>query len=160
LRIADRIALLLILFLLCLPMRAFSDQLIVPGKRIGPVRLGITMDKVNQILGNSDMQPKRTREGLMEYRFIKTHLLIVDIDPKTKRVKMVTTGRTPRYRTSSGIRIGSPIKQVQNKMGKKNAVKINNDSYILKYPRKGIEFIFRVQGKDKRLFLITITKKK
>lgn len=139
---------------------AEADQLIVPGQRIGDIKLGMKMDEVTRILGNPDKDPSHTEDGLLEYHFMKSHLLMVDVEPSSKTVKMIATGLISSYKTSNGIQIGSPVEEVQKQMGSINLIKLNETSYTLKYPGKGIEFILRDKDGKKTVFIILIRQRR
>lgn len=155
----------IILFVLCLIIFcstgfARGEQLIVPGQRIGDISLGMKMDEVTRVLGNPDKDPSNTEDGLLEYQFMKNHLLIIDVEPSSKSVKMLATGLIPRYKTSGGIQIGSAMEDVQRLMGKTKLIKLNDTSYTLKYPGKGIEFILRDKDGSKTVFIILIRQRR
>lgn len=139
---------------------AWSDQLIVPGQRIGDIKLGMKMDEVIRILGDPDKDPTNTEDGLLEYQFMKSHLLIIDVEPSSKNIKMLATGLVPSYKTSNGIQIGSTMEDVQKQMGATKLIKLNETSYTLKYPGKGIEFILRDKDGSKTVFIILIRQRR
>ncbi len=139
---------------------AWSDQLIVPGQRIGDIKLGMKMDEVTKILGNPDKDPAKTEDGMLEYQFMKNHLLIIDVEPSSKSVKMLATGLIPSYKTSNGIQIGSTMENVQKQMGATKLIKLNETSFTLKYPEKGIEFILRDKDGSKTVFIILVRQKR
>ena len=150
--------LLILLFLTITP--AFSNQLIVPGERIGKIKLGMDFSEVKKILGDPDRSPTTTGDGLTEYRYMKSHALIIDVDPKTQQVKMIATGLVSTYKTSEGLTVGSSDKNVENSMGKSEIIKLGTGSYTLKYPQKGIEFILREKAGIKSVFVILIRQKR
>ena len=146
--------------ILCSVRFAWSDQLIVPGQRIGEIKLGMKMDEVIRILGDPDKDPTNTEDGLLEYQFMKSHLLIIDVEPKSKSIKMLATGLVSSYKTSNGIKIGSTMEEIQKQMGKTKLIKLNKTSYTLKYPGKGIEFILRDKDGTKSVFIILIRQRR
>ncbi|MCE1247567.1 MAG: hypothetical protein LWY06_13065 [Firmicutes bacterium] len=138
---------------------AFCDQLIVPGERIGPVFIGMRDDDMIRALGKPDQSPVTTAEGLQEFQFIRNHLLIVDVDPKTHTVKNIATGHTTRYQTSTGIKVGATQEFVELRMGKASVKQMPGDSISLNYVSSGIEFVIREKDKQKKVFVIIVKEK-
>ena len=148
---------LAICFAYCAP--AFCDQLIVPGERIGGVFLGMRDEDVVRTLGKPDQAPVMTAEGLQEFRFIKNHLMMVDIDPRSHQVRNIATGHTTRYHTNTGIQVGSTQECVEMRMGKGEIKRMSADSISLKYVSAGVEFIIREKDKQKKVFVIIVREK-
>lgn len=144
------------LILMLTALGAWADQLIVPGERIGQVKLGMKHSDLSGLLGEPDMKPGEPVDGIIEYNYIKKHLLIVDVDVKTRRVTAVATGLIAHYKTAGGIGIGSGVTEIKKGMGRTEPVKIANNALMLKYPEKGIEFTFNVRDGYRKVFLIVV----
>jgi hypothetical protein len=151
----------LILLALCIIFAspAYSDTLIIPGERIDGVYIGMRSEDVVRTLGKPDKAPVNTAAGLQEHQYIKNHLLMIDIDPRTSLVKNIATGHTPRYQTNTGIQVGSTLEYVQLRMGKGEITQMSADSISLKYVSAGIEFVLRDKDKTKKVFVIIVKEK-
>lgn len=101
------------------------DKLIVPGKRIGPIALGMPQADVVKILGI----PKQTwvdKDGSI-YNYPD---LDVRINDKTNSVSSLMT-LSSEYATADGIRVGMTEPEVRAKRGKPS--RMHKDEHILVY---------------------------
>jgi hypothetical protein len=95
--------------------RAQSDNLIVPGVRIGPVMLAMTETAIYKMLGD----PTRTMtQGVDMGRGIQYvyPTLSVVVNKVTHRVTSVVT-IDQKYSTANGIKVGSSSLAVSTKLG-------------------------------------------
>jgi hypothetical protein len=127
-----------------------SDHVIVPGERIGPVRLSANIDKLAKLLG-----PGRPRgRGLWPGSELRTwdriglwavfdrvtgNLLWISID---------TSGRNPLidYATADGIRLGTSEKELVATMGPAERTAANSGVRGLYYDSRGIRFTLFADG--------------
>jgi hypothetical protein len=118
-----------------------SDHLIVPGQRIGPVRLGMGMDELAATLGQPDSIQKRS--GAWLYWSLD---LVVAFDssaaPAVAGVTNTTwTGDPPRalFKTAEGIGIGSSSFDVKRTYGSPD--EDQGEEFV--YRSRKLSFIFR-----------------
>lgn len=81
------------------------DSLIIAGTRIGPVTLGLSTERVRQLLGPGQLRPQG--EGVV-HLYPEAGLVIYS---EKGRVHSVTA-RSPIYRTRSGVGVGSDVNEV------------------------------------------------
>lgn len=104
--------------------RSASDNLIVPGTRIGPMTLGLSEDEVVRLLGKGQMRPVKT--GVLH--LYENLGLVVYIEEE--KVTSVTV-RSPQFETRQGIRVGSDIDLVLSHLGKEYELEGNDEEYVL-----------------------------
>lgn len=88
-----------------------NDHLIVPGARIGPVTLGLSTAKLEEILGRATLRPQG--EGTV-YLYPDRGLVVYCQDG---RVFSVTT-RSPEFQTRAGVGVGSDVNDVLRGLSK------------------------------------------
>jgi len=137
-----------------------ADQLIIPGERMGNIYIGMKRTEMIKMLGQPDKPATITHEGFKEYQYMEKHLLMIDIDPKTDRIKYIATGIGSIYSTKSGLKVGIPAKSVTDIMGGVKPVKIGENAYTMIYPKQGIEFIVRKKNNEENVFIVIIKAKK
>jgi hypothetical protein len=103
---------------------AASDLLIVPGGRIGPVRLGMGLDEVFAKLGQPDYINPGTEDRLLQWQYWSLNLN-VDFDnsaaPAVVEIANMDWTNAPLltiFRTDKGIGIGSTSFDVQRAYGR------------------------------------------
>ena len=90
-----------------------SDHLIVPGRRIGSISLGMTASAVIKILG----QPTRAfGSGAKQNYWWSTFELGVGVDNQSQRVVSVGT-MGPQWATARGLRVGDSEAKVKAQLG-------------------------------------------
>jgi len=100
------------------------DNLIVPGARIGPVTLGLSIDQVVGELGKSQ---KRPLENGVLHLYEEFGLVVYTEDD---RVTSVTT-RSPFFQTRQGIAVGSDVDTVLSHLGKGYEREGDDRKYVL-----------------------------
>jgi hypothetical protein len=93
--------------------QAQTDNLIVPGVRIGPVNLGISDTAVYNKFGNPTSTSYDDNDATINH-FYPT--FIVTIDRDSHKVIQVTTS-DPRYATDNGIKVGISNLAAATKLG-------------------------------------------
>jgi len=112
---------------------AASDLLIVPGERIGPVRLGMGMDELVAKLGQPDIVIHQIVDDRWDYRSLN---LMVGIDhsaaPAVNDISNVNWSDAPLltvFKTAEGIGIGASSFDVKRVYGSPDS----GDSYDMTY---------------------------
>ena len=120
-------------------------DLIVPGKRIGQLSIGMTVQEVYTVMKGAD--PTETMAGTNGSRLYKwgsdAKWVSVIIDVKTERVSYVGTN-DPRFATKEGIRVGDSQFTLDAKMGPPQRRQIpddNNGLSLLWYGRRAMRII-------------------
>lgn len=152
--------LIIMLFSMFPAHKSLADQMIVPGERMGDMRIGMKKSEMLKILGQPDKPVTITGEGFREYQYMEKYLLIIDVDPGTDRIKYIATGINSGYSTKNGLRVGIAAKSVRDVMGNVKPIKISENAYTLKYLKRGIEFIIKKKNGGEKVFIIIIKAKK
>lgn len=147
------LTIIFLFFAITLQKTAANEQLIVPGKSIGLISIGMKETEMLQLLGEPESTPKRNM-GFIEYRYLKSHLLIAEVDEKTKTVVSIATGIQPKYKTPQGIAAGTSLEALHKVLGMKKLTELENGTYLIDYPEKGIEYI--VIDKNGKIEVYTI----
>jgi hypothetical protein len=94
-----------------------DDTLIEPGKRIGQLSIGMTVQEVYSVMkGAAPTETMAYTNGSRLYKWGDSKFISVIIDVKTERVSYVGTS-DPRFATKEGIRVGDTQFEVDAKMG-------------------------------------------
>ena len=87
------------------------DDLIVPGRRVGPVSLGMSEAALRQLMGQP-LETHQTEDSKM-YEFPQ---LSVVVPNKTRRVELVIVP-APHYKTLAGLTVGEEESKVAAELG-------------------------------------------
>jgi hypothetical protein len=102
-----------------------NDHLIVPGRRIGPIALGMSAADVLRIKG--DPIPGRSMRGTTKSQYTWSDLHVLFEPGRVNGVETVCA-LSPEYRTSQGIHVGSSDLAVMAGLGQ--PVKISRSTQI------------------------------
>ena len=122
-----------------------SSFLIVPGVRVGPVRLGMTRRQVKAVLG----APKYVYYGHKEYggparESYPNYHVAFNSDQANGRVIIIEV-KSPRFKMANGLSTGSQLKTIQSRYSRMTVVKDHvQDMYAFSYNNRseGIGFCF------------------
>ncbi len=132
------------------PTRA-HDWKIIPGERIGDIKLSMSIDDIVNVLGTPSAIERDATTGTT-YRWWPNHLINVTIppgSPSTAPVEVISTrwldGRAHPYQIDKGIGIKTTEEQVREAYrGEAVVTGSNADGVVLVYENVGIFFsIFR-----------------
>jgi len=112
------------------------DKLIVPGKRIGPIALGMPQADVLNILGKPPKSIIHT-DGHSSYFYAD---LLVFISNNSRVYRVNTTA--PEYSTADGIRVGMTEPEVRAKRGKPKRVFNLGDNAVTYWYESKLEIWF------------------
>lgn len=115
-----------------------SGSLIVPGRAVGPVSLGMRLEQLVPHLG-PPVGPVRPREGARIAWPARG--LTVRLD-REGRVDAVFVD-SPEYRTAQGVGVGSSKDEVLAAFGPPSHGQEDRNTLILAYPSLGISFAIR-----------------
>jgi hypothetical protein len=139
---------------------ASADHEIVPGRRIGPIRLGMGQDQVLQILGQPDYDLPGDRGHYPNYQYISLNLRVSFSSGSTPSVIVIdaqgwssghkTLGETHwkqiepvevNWATSSGVKLGSSSFDVKRGFGTPGE---DDSRYSMLYKNLGLSLILTV----------------
>lgn len=116
------------------PAVTVTPSLIVPGRSLGPARLGMHPAELSAVLGSSTRAPNGQR-------YYPRWGLTVAFDGETA-FKIGTAGA--RYRTAGGAGIGATIDAVPRQLGDVNSVATTSGvETTIRFAFRGIGFVFR-----------------
>ncbi len=114
---------------------AAVSTVIVPGKALGPVSLGMSWDDVTRILG----QPAPAQGEEVLYPDWDVAVIYRD----GNAVRFTTTN--PQFRTASGAGVGIPIDDATRLVGSGMLdMSVTNGDPVVLYPSSGIGFVFHL----------------
>jgi hypothetical protein len=94
------------------PMPVVQDAVIVPGKRIGPVSVGMLVPQLYDVMGEPAQAVKM--QGNERYKFEELEVTVDEVD---QSVKMVSTA-SPAYATGEGLKVGVSELAVRARLAK------------------------------------------
>ena len=128
------------------------DRMIIPGERIGPVRLGGDVKQAVQHLGNPDRVDRSTFRGpgynadevyyFYNDECISFTWLDADVNPKIENGYRGINVTCNKWSTPNGIRVGMPIQEVVNRIGEYCPVN-RNDGSLMIATKQGIWYFAR-----------------
>lgn len=150
--------------------------LVVPGDRVGHLKLGMTQKQVLKVLGKPDKVLAMKKVGALAFDYKEKYNMLIQLDVKKKfvnKIGVVFKKDSPfDYRLKNGLTFLAGFDKVKSVMGEaklKPAGKSGKlDRFIASYPKQGIEFEFvkikgNIGGKEREamvLFVIDIMKKR
>lgn len=98
--------------------RVLGDGLIVPGQRIGPVRLGMTIEQIAAAVGSRPKRDEFPSDGIVLYEW-RSEGLWVSQAITTKAIRVISTfGASDLYRTEKGVSLLHPRAKMEEAYGK------------------------------------------
>ncbi len=129
---------------------ALSDRAIVPGERIGPVRLAGKIDEVVKLFGPGTVRG-RGHGGLFVLQTWDAVGLWVQFDPESGNVIWISveaSGSNPwaEHSTPEGIRLGTRQQDLVSMMGPPERTETGGGATSFYYDRRGIRFTLHDTG--------------
>jgi hypothetical protein len=98
--------------------RTLGDGLIVPGQRIGPVRLGMSVDQIIAAVGGRPKRDEFAQEGIVLYEW-RQEGLWVSQSASTKAIRLISVfGTSDKYRTEKGVTLMAGRTKLEEAYGK------------------------------------------
>ncbi len=98
--------------------RVLGDGLIVPGQRIGPVRLVMSIDQIRAVVGTRPKRDEFPQEGVILYEW-RTEGLWVSQTVATKAVRVISVfGTSGQYHTDKGVVLLDKRAKMESAYGK------------------------------------------
>jgi hypothetical protein len=102
--------------------RVLGDGLIVPGQRIGPVRLTMTVEQIVAAVGRPPKRDEFPSDGVVLYEW-REEGLWVSQTAATGRIRVVSVfGTSDRYRTDRGVVLLAPRARIEAAYGTRHQV--------------------------------------
>ncbi|HEV2359344.1 MAG TPA: hypothetical protein VGZ23_17275 [bacterium] len=125
------------------PAIASSDPmfLVVPGRRIGPVTIGMHLNAVEEILGHPSRVDSDGRTQWYEWKSPDNRLRSIAVETLQDTVVLISLAHDPRYRTREGWGDGDTLEAVERVWGRAPSVIHLSGFGIAQYRKKGIAFV-------------------
>ncbi len=144
--------------------RALGDGLIVPGQRIGPVRLTMSIDQILAAVGARPKRDEFPQEGVILYEW-RTEGLWVSQTIATKAIRVISVfGTSDKYHTERGVTLLATRSKMESGYGKgyKEYDYPEDRITLIRYQDLGLQFGLVNQPSNptihKRIFQIGIFK--
>jgi hypothetical protein len=119
-----------------------GDGLIVPGQRVGPAKLSMTVDQIVEAVGPRFKRDEFPKEGIILYEW-RTEGLWVSQVLATKAIRLISAfGTTDKYHTDKGVALMHPRSRVEQTYGKgyKQYAYPEDRITLLRYHDLGLQF--------------------
>jgi hypothetical protein len=124
-----------------------ADQfLVVPGRSMGPVVIGMRLDAVERILGAPTTSDTSSATYWYEWKAPEDHLRSIAVETSQNVVILISLAHDPRYRTSAGLGDGTMMGDVERALGRPSSVMRLGGYSIVQYRRDGIGFVTNGTG--------------
>ena len=98
--------------------QVLGDGLIVPGQRIGPARLTMTVDQIIAAIGTRPKRDEFAVDGIVLYEW-RSEGLWVSQSIATKTIRVISAfGTSDKYRTEKGVALIHPRSKMEEAYGK------------------------------------------
>jgi hypothetical protein len=95
-----------------------GDGIVVPGQRIGPIRLNMTVDAIIAAVGRPPKRDEFAADGIILYEW-RAEGLWVSQAIATKAIRVISVfGTSDRYRTDKNVSLLQPRNRVEAAYGK------------------------------------------
>lgn len=124
-----------------------TQFLVVPGRSMGPVAIGMRLQAVESILGPPTKVDPSGRTQWYEWKDPENRFRSIAVETLQNSVVLISLAHDPRYRTIDGLGDGTPLLQVKRVLGRPTSV-INLGGFaIVQYRRTGIGFVTDGSGR-------------
>ena len=145
-----RLCLLLLTLVLAVPpaIAAPNDPfLVVPGRSMGPIAIGMRLDAVEEVLGPPSKVDPAGRTQWYEWKSPENRLRSIAVETVQNTVVLISLAHDPRYRTSQGLGDGTTLVEVERVFGAPSSVMRLGGFSIVQYRRNGIGFVTDGSGR-------------
>lgn len=119
-----------------------GDGLIVPGQRVGPARLTMTVDQIVTAVGIRPKRDEFAQDGIVLYEW-RGEGLWVSVSTSTKAIRVISAfGTSDKYRTDKGVSLLHPRSKVEEVYGKgyKEYTYPQDEIALVRYHDLGLQF--------------------
>jgi hypothetical protein len=113
--------------------------LVVPGRSVGLVALGMTMDNVKAAWGSPTQVDRDANSQWYTWRESPPRSVAVEM--QSNMVVMISIAHDPRYRTRDGLGDGDSVDRVQKLLGRPSHVRPLPGFSMLEYKSLGVAFV-------------------
>ncbi|MDQ7829637.1 MAG: hypothetical protein QN122_07305 [Armatimonadota bacterium] len=124
------------------PPQVLGDGLIVPGQRVGTIRLVMSLQQILEAAGEGYRREVFEEHGIILYEW-RAKGLWVSLDARTRAVRVISVfGTTDRFRTDKGITLMMPFPRAEAAYGREYRRWLCAEDRILlvRYPALGLQF--------------------
>lgn len=121
--------------------RVVGDGIIVPGYRIGPLRLGMSIEQILQAMPPGYRREVFTTEGIILYEWRAVGIW-VSLDAGTQAVRLISTFGMGPYTTDRGVRLLQSEAKIHDVYGKETRRYDYSDERVIliRYVPLGLQF--------------------
>jgi hypothetical protein len=124
-----------------------SQFLVVPGRSLGPVAIGMRLEAVESVLGKPTKVDPTGRTQWYEWKSPDNHLRSIAVETLQNTVVLISLAHDPRYRTREGLGDGTALADVTRTLGPPSSVIRLGGFSIVQYRRAGIGFVADGSGR-------------
>jgi hypothetical protein len=121
--------------------------LVVPGRRIGPVAIGMRLDAVENIFGRPSKVDPSGRTQWYEWKAPDDRFRSIAVETVQDTVVLISLAHDPRYRTREGLGDGTALAEVERVLGRPSSVVRLGGFSIVQYRKHGIGFVTDGSGR-------------
>jgi hypothetical protein len=104
--------------------KSSQDSLIVPGVRIGPLTLGLSVEELTKQFGKGQLRPLKT--GVLHLYEDLGVIVYVEDD-----VIASVSVRSPHFATRGGVKVGDDVDTVLSSLGRDYDLEGSDEDYVL-----------------------------
>lgn len=122
--------------------QVLGDGLIVPGQRVGPARLAMTVDQIITAVGSRPKREEFPQDGIILHEW-RSEGLWVSQSIATRGVRVISAfGTSDKYRTDKGISLLHPRPKMEEAYGKgyKEYSYPQDQITLIRYHDLGLQF--------------------
>jgi hypothetical protein len=115
--------------------------LVVPGRSLGPVTIGMHLEAVESVLGKPTKVDPTGRTQWYEWKSPGDRFRSIAVETLQNTVVLISLAHDPRYRTSEGLGDGTALAEVERTLGRPSSVMRLGGFSIVQYRKIGIGFV-------------------
>lgn len=115
--------------------------LVVPGRSMGPITIGMRLDAAESVLGRPSKVDPTGRTQWYEWKSPDDHLRSIAVEVLQNTVVLISLAHDPRYRTNQGLGDGTALPEVERVLGRPSSIMRLGGFSIVQYRREGIGFV-------------------
>jgi len=145
-----RLCLFMLALVIAVPQIAAAQGntfLIVPGRSLGSVAIGMRLEAVESVLGKPSKVDPNGRTPWYEWKAPDNRFRSIAVETLQNTVVLISLAHDPRYRTSQGIGDGTALADVERTLGQPSSVMRLGGFSIVQYRRIGIGFVTDGSGR-------------
>jgi hypothetical protein len=125
----------------------FGAFLVVPGRSMGPIAIGMRLEAVEETFGSPTKTDLSGQTQWYEWKSPDDHLRSIAVETLKNTVVLISLAHDPRYRTNEGLGDGTTLAEVERVLGTPSSVMHLGGFSIVQYRRTGIGFVTDGSGR-------------